>query len=317
MEKRKLGNTLIEVAPLAFGGNVFGFTIDEQTSFRLLDAFVDEGFNLVDTSDSYSRWAPGNKGGESETIIGNWLKKSGKKDKVVIATKVGSDMGLGRTCLSKKYIIEEVSNSLRRLQVEQIDLYQTHFDDLTTPVGETLEAYAQLIKEGKVKAIGASNLSPERLIESLEFSKQNNLPRYETFQPEYNLYNRNKYETEYESICLEQGLGVISYFALASGFLTGKYRSKDDSTKSMRGDTIVQKYLNEKGFSILRVLDQVAQEYNSNPASVSIAWLLARKSITAPIASATSIEQLKELAQAVRLYLNADTIENLNIASAY
>ena len=317
MEKRKLGNTLIEVAPLAFGGNVFGFTIDEQTSFRLLDAFVDEGFNLIDTSDSYSRWAPGNKGGESETIIGNWLKKSGKKDKVVIATKVGSDMGLGRTCLSKKYIIEEVSNSLRRLQVEQIDLYQTHFDDLTTPVGETLEAYAQLIKEGKVKAIGASNLSPERLIESLEFSKQNKLPRYETFQPEYNLYNRNKYETEYESICLERGLGVISYFALASGFLTGKYRSQDDSTKSMRGDTIVQKYLNEKGFSILRVLDQVAQEYNSNPASVSIAWLLARKSITAPIASATSIEQLKELVQAVCLYLNSDAIENLNIASAY
>jgi len=317
MEKRKLGNTLIEVAPLAFGGNVFGFTIDEQTSFRLLDAFVDEGFNLIDTSDSYSRWAPGNKGGESETIIGNWLKKSGKKDKVVIATKVGSDMGLGRTCLSKKYIIEEVSNSLRRLQVEQIDLYQTHFDDLTTPVGETLEAYAQLIKEGKVKAIGASNLSPERLIESLEFSKQNKLPRYETFQPEYNLYNRNKYETEYESICLERGLGVISYFALASGFLTGKYRSQDDSTKSMRGDTIVQKYLNEKGFSILRVLDQVAQEYNSNPASVSIAWLLARKSITAPIASATRIEQLKELVQAVCLYLNSDAIENLNIASAY
>ena len=317
MEKRALGNTGLEIAPLAFGGNVFGFTIEEQTSFRLLDAFVDEGFNLIDTSDSYSRWVPGNKGGESETIIGNWLKKSGKKDKVVIATKVGSDMGLGRTCLSKKYIIEEVSNSLRRLQVEQIDLYQTHFDDLTTPVGETLEAYAQLIKEGKVKAIGASNLSPERLIESLEFSKQNKLPRYETFQPEYNLYNRNKYETEYESICLEQGLGVISYFALASGFLTGKYRSQDDSTKSMRGDTIVQKYLNEKGFSILRVLDQVAQEYNSNPASVSIAWLLARKSITAPIASATSIEQLKELVQAVRLYLNADTIENLNIASAY
>ncbi len=317
MKKRKLGNTLIEVAPLAFGGNVFGFTIDEQTSFKLLDAFVDEGFNLIDTSDSYSRWVPGNKGGESETIIGNWLKKSGKKDKVIIATKVGSDMGLGRTCLSKNYILEEVNTSLRRLQVEQIDLYQTHFDDLTTPVSETLEAYTQLIKEGKVNAIGASNLSAERLIESLEFSKQNNLPRYETFQPEYNLYNRSKYETEYESICLEQGLSTISYFALASGFLTGKYRNPADAVKSRRGDTIVQKYLNERGFKILKALDEAADQYNSNPASISIAWLLTRKSITAPIASATSVKQLTELVQAVRLQLNADTIESLNQASSY
>lgn len=316
MEKRKLGNTGLEVAPLAFGGNVFGFTIDEPTSFKILDAFVDEGFNLIDTSDSYSRWVPGNKGGESETIIGNWLKKSGKKDKVIVATKVGSDMGLGRTCLSKEYILEEVNTSLKRLQVEQIDLYQTHFDDLTTPVGETLEAYAQLIKEGKVKAIGASNLSHERLIESLEFSKQNNLPRYETFQPEFNLYNRNKYETDYESICVEHGLGVISYFALASGFLTGKYRSQSDAAKSLRGDTVIQKYLNERGFKILKALDEAAQQYNSTPASISIAWLLSHKSITAPIASATSITQLKELLQAVRLQLSADSIENLNKASA-
>jgi aryl-alcohol dehydrogenase-like predicted oxidoreductase len=317
MEKRKFGNTGLEVAPFAFGGNVFGFTIVEQTSFKVLDAFVDEGFNLIDTSDSYSRWVPGNKGGESETIIGNWLKKSGKRNKVIIATKVGSDMGLGRPCLSKKYILEEVNTSLKRLQTEQIDLYQTHFDDLTTPVGETLEAYAQLIKEGKVKAIGASNLSPERLIESIEFSKQNNLPRYETFQPEYNLYNRSKYETDYESFCVEQGLGVISYFALASGFLTGKYRSQDDAAKSLRGDTIVQKYLNERGFKILKALDQAAGQYNATPASISLAWLLSRKSITAPIASATSVNQLKDLVQAVTLKLNADTIENLNKASAY
>lgn len=317
MEKRNLGNSGLQVAPLAFGGNVFGWTTNEQTSHQLLDAFTDAGFTLIDTSDSYSRWAPGNKGGESETIIGTWLKKSGKRSKVLIATKVGSDMGLGRTCLTKEYILEEAEASLRRLQTDVIDLYQTHFDDLTTPVSETLEAYAQLIKEGKVRAIGASNLSRERLQESLRFSRDNNIPRYETFQPEYNLYNRQQYEQEYESTCTEEGLGIINYFALASGFLTGKYRSAGDAGKSIRGSTTVQKYLTDRGFRILTAVDEVAKRYNTSPASVSLAWLIARPSITAPIASATSVEQLNDLVKAAQIKLDDEAIEQLNKASAY
>ena len=317
MEKRNLGRSGMEAAPLAFGGNIFGWTADEKRSHELLDAFVAEGFNLIDTSDSYSRWVHGHQGGESETVIGTWLKKSGQRKNVLIATKVGSDMGLGRTCLTKQYILDEAEASLRRLQTDYIDLYQTHFDDLTTPVGETLEAYAQLIKEGKVRAIGASNLSKERLQESLQFSKDNNLPRYETFQPEYNLYKREKYEQEYESICQKEELGVINYFALASGFLTGKYRSAADAGKSVRGSTIIEKYMNDRGLRILAALDEVAKKYNTNPSSVSLAWLLARPGITAPIASATTIEQLDELIQAVLLQLDKEAMELLNEASAY
>ncbi|HVG41871.1 MAG TPA: aldo/keto reductase [Chitinophagaceae bacterium] len=317
MEKRKLGRSGMEVAPLAFGGNVFGWTTDEQRSHQLLDAFVGSGFNLIDTSDSYSRWAHGNQGGESETIIGTWLKKSGQRKNVLIATKVGSDMGLGRTCLTKQYILEEAEASLCRLQTDYIDLYQTHFDDLSTPVGETLEAYAQLIKEGKVRAIGASNLSKERLLESLRFSKDNNLPRYETFQPEYNLYNREQYEKEYEPICREEELGVINYFALASGFLTGKYRTAADETKSVRGDTIIEKYLNDRGLRILAALDEIAKRHNTNQSSIAIAWLLTKPEITAPIASATSVEQLAELIQAVKLKLDPESLHMLNEASAY
>jgi aryl-alcohol dehydrogenase-like predicted oxidoreductase len=316
MQKRKLGNSELEAAPLAFGGNVFGWTLNETESFKLLDAFTDAGFSLIDTSDSYSRWVPGNKGGESETIIGNWLKRSGKRAQVLIATKVGSDMGLGKTCLSKKYILEEAEASLRRLQVDCIDLYQTHFDDVTTPVGETLEAYAQLVRQGKVRALGASNMSPERLQEALQFSSENGLPRYETYQPEYNLYRRENFERDYAPICEKEGLNVISYFSLASGFLTGKYRSQADQGKSVRGGDI-GKYLNDRGFRILAGLDAVAERYNTRPATVALAWLMARPHIAAPIASATSVVQLRELTDAVRLQLDEAAMAQLNEASRY
>lgn len=316
MEKRKLGNSDLEIAPLVFGGNVFGWTVDEEMSFRLLDAFLDAGFNCVDTADVYSRWAPGNSGGESETIIGKWLKQRNNRDKVIIATKVGSEMGEGMKGLSKNYIKQAVEASLKRLQTDYIDLYQSHYDDPETPVEETLEAYGQLIKEGKVRAIGASNFSPERLKESLDASAKGNLPRYETFQPEYNLYDREGYEKEIEPVCTENNLGVICYFSLASGFLTGKYRSEDDLSKSQRGQA-VKKYLDERGHRVLQSLDEVAEQYKSAPASVSLAWLMARPSITAPIASATKLEQLEALVKAAELQLDSATIEKLTHASAY
>lgn len=316
MEKRKLGQSGIEVAPLTFGGNVFGWTIDERTSFSLLDAFTAAGFNLIDTADSYSRWKAGNKGGESETIIGNWMKKSGNRDKVIIATKVGSDMGQGFKDISKDYILKAVEDSLQRLQTDYIDLYQTHWDDNVTPVEETLEAYAQLVKEGKVRAIGASNLAPARLTESLEASKQLGYPSYATFQPQYNLYDREAYEKDIEPVCIEHNLGVISYYSLASGFLSGKYRSDDDLNKSQRGAGI-KKYLTERGYKILAALDEVAKKRNSVPSSVAIAWLIARPSITAPIASATSIEQLNALIAASTMKLDENDITLLTNASAW
>ena len=256
MKKRKLGNSKLEVAPLAFGGNVFGWTVDEQTSFTLLDAFVAAGFNLIDTADVYSYWAPGNRGGESETIIGKWLKRSGKRGKVVIATKVGKEMGPNSKGLSKSYILRAVEDSLRRLQTDYIDLYQSHADDPETPLEETLEAYAQLIRQGKVRAIGASNYSATRLAQALQISDQYGFPRYESLQPLFNLYDRTDYEGELEPLCRERGLGVISYFSLASGFLTGKYRSQDDLAHSARGD-MVKKYLNPRGIRILEALDRV------------------------------------------------------------
>jgi aryl-alcohol dehydrogenase-like predicted oxidoreductase len=316
MNKRKLGKSGIEVAPLAFGGNVFGWTVDEAMSFKLLDAFVAAGFNLIDTADVYSRWAPGNKGGESETIIGKWLKQSGKREKVVIATKVGMEMAPDKKGLKKQYIFESVENSLRRLQTDYIDLYQSHKDDPETPLEETLEAFAELIKQGKVRAIGASNYSAERLSEALEVSHRHGYPRYESLQPLYNLYDREEYETKLEPIVQKNSLGVIPYYALASGFLTGKYRAEADLSKSARGQGI-KKYLNERGFRILRALDEVSERYNSTPARVAIAWLLARPSITAPIASATNLEQLNELIEATKLNLDSDAIEVLNRASAY
>lgn len=316
MKKRKLGNSGLEVAPLAFGGNVFGWTVDEPTSFQLLDAFVSDGFNLIDTADIYSRWVPGNQGGESETIIGNWLKRSGNRDKVVIATKVGMEMGPDMKGLSKPYILRAVEDSLRRLKTDYIDLYQSHEDDKETPLDETLSAFAQLIEQGKVRAIGASNYTAERLSQALAVSERNGLPRYESLQPLYNLYDRADYEQHLEPICMEKGLGVINYYALASGFLTGKYRSEADLGKSARGKDI-KKYLNDRGFRILKALDQVAKQYNSNPTRVALAWLIERSSITAPIASATSLEQLHDLIEATRLQLEQSAIEILNQASAY
>lgn len=315
MEKRRLGNSGLEVAPLAFGGNVFGWTVDEPTSFKLLDAFVASGFNLIDTADVYSGWAPGNQGGESETIIGKWLKRSGDRDKVVIATKVGMELGPGRKGLSADYIIRSAEDSLRRLQTDYIDLYQSHTDDPDTPQEETLEAYARLVEQGKVRAVGASNFDAERLSRALEISVERGLPRYESLQPLYNLYDRAGFEEGLEPLCLEKNVGVISYFSLASGFLTGKYRSEDDFGKSPRGQG-VKKYMNERGFRILDALDEVAARHDSTPARVALAWLIARPSVTAPIASATSLEQFNDLTEAVRLELDDSSTELLNRASA-
>jgi len=287
MEKRKLGQSSLELFPLALGTNVFGWTIDEPSSFELLDAFTGEGFSFIDTADVYSRWGEGNKGGESETIIGNWLRKSGKRKDVIIATKVGSDMGQGKIDLTKEYIIRAAEDSLRRLQTDTIDLYQTHFDDNTTPVEETLAAYDQLIREGKVRYIGASNLTPGRLKDSLKATKEKGLPRYESFQPEYNLYSRDSFEGELQQLCIRENLGVITYFSLAAGFLTGKYRGEADLHKSKRGHGM-DKYFTPRGFRILDALDQVAARHSVTPATVALAWLIAQPGVTAPISSATA-----------------------------
>ncbi len=315
MKKRQLGRSALEVPPLALGGNVFGWTIDEPTSFMILDGLVAAGFDFVDTADVYSRWVPGHEGGESETIIGNWMKKRGNRDKMIIATKVGGDMGQGRNT-SKKYILEEVEASLRRLRTDYIDLYQTHWDVEDTPVEEPLEAYAQLIKAGKVRVIGASNFSAARLKTALEASAKNGLPRYESFQPHYNLVEREIFEKELEPICVEHQVGVINYWALAAGFLTGKYRSEADLAKSPRGAG-VKKYLDQRGLNVLAALDEVSAQYHTTPASVAIAWLIARPSITAPIASATSLEQLNALLDATELSLDAPAIAKLNEASKW
>lgn len=316
MQLRKLGNSGLEVSPLAFGGNVFGWTVDEPGSFRLLDAFVAAGYNFIDTADVYSRFAPGNQGGESETILGKWLASRGNRARVVIATKVGMEMGEGKKGLAKDYIRRAAEDSLKRLQTDYIDLYQSHADDKDTPIAETLDAYAQLMIQGKVRAIGASNYSAARLSEALQVSKRHGLPSYQSLQPNYNLYDRADYETALEPVCRENGLGVIPYFSLASGFLTGKYRSEADLGQSKRGQ-FVKKYVNDRGFQILRALDQVAQETSSTPAKVSLAWLMARPGITAPIASATNLEQLNQLIGAAELKLSREAIERLNQASAY
>ena len=315
MKKRKLGNSGLVVAPLAFGGNVFGWTADEPTSFRLLDAFVAAGCNLIDTADVYSAWVPGNKGGESETVLGKWLKASGNRRKVLIATKVGMEMGPGRKGLSKSYILRAAEDSLRRLRTDYIDLYQSHADDPETPLEETMEAYAQLIRQGKVRAIGASNYTADRLTQALEVSTRPGYPSYQCLQPLYNLYDRAGYEKELEPLCLEKGVGVIPYSSLASGFLTGKYRSEKDLLNRPRGES-VKKYLNARGFRILDALDQVAAQHHSVPAVVSLAWLMARPSVTAPIASATSLDQLADLIEATKLELAPSSIELLNMASA-
>ncbi len=315
MESRPLGRSGLLVAPLAFGGNVFGWTVDERTSFALLDAFVDAGFNLIDTADVYSRWVPGHAGGESETIIGRWLQASGKRSRIVLATKAGMEMGPGQSGLSRRYLRSAVEASLRRLQTDHIDLYQSHDDDPATPMDETLGAYAELIREGKVRAIGASNFSAARLALALATSKRLGLPRYETLQPLYNLYDRAAYEAELEPLCRAEGLGVIPYYGLAKGFLTGKYRSAADIGQSPRGAG-VKGYLNARGMRILAALDAEAAESRSTPAQVALAWQMARPGLTAPIASATSLAQWQEIKGAASLELSAAAIARLDAASA-
>ena len=315
MTRRKLGRSDISIAPIVFGGNVFGWSADEKTSFALLDAFVDAGFNAIDTADSYSHWVPGNKGGESETIIGRWLKARGRRDDVVIATKVGGDMGQGKT-LKAGYVLQAAEASLRRLQTDHIDLYQTHFDDPDTPPEETLQAYAKLVTQGKVRVLGASNLSPARLRESLAVSRKLGLPRYETLQPLYNLYDRAGYERDYEPICQQEQLGVINYYALARGFLSGKYRSEQDLSKSAARGAGIAKNLDARGLRILDALDAVAQRHAAKPAQIALAWLLARPSITAPIVSATTLSQLDELLIAPDIRLSREDMAALDAASA-
>jgi aryl-alcohol dehydrogenase-like predicted oxidoreductase len=316
MQLRTLGRSGLQVSPLAFGGNVFGWTVDEAMSFRLLDAWLDAGFNFIDTADVYSRWVPGHSGGESETIIGKWLKQSGKRNRVVLATKLGKPMSEGKQGLSPAYIREAVEASLRRLQCECIDLYQSHDDDPGTPLADTAAAFAELIKAGKVRAIGASNFSAPRLAEALDVAEKLGLPRYESLQPLYNLYDRAVFEKDLEPLCQKRGIGVINFYALAAGFLTGKYRTEADASKSPRGAGTTQKYLNARGLRILAALDQAAKTTGAKPGQIALAWQIARPSITAPIASATSLEQLDELAAAARLQLDADVIAMLDAASA-
>ena len=315
MNHRPLGRSGLQVSALCLGGNVFGWTADEATSFRLLDAWVDAGMNFIDTADVYSRWVPGHRGGESEAVIGRWLKKSGRRDRVVIATKVGKDMGDGKVGLAPAYLRRAVDASLQRLQTDVIDLYQSHDDDPATPLEETLGAYAELIRAGKVRAVGASNFSALRLGEALAVSARLGLPRYECLQPLYNLVERPAYEAELEAVCVRHGLGVINFFALARGFLSGKYRSVADLGKSPRGQGAKQ-YLNEHGLRVLAALDAVAQRLGATPAQVALAWQIARPSITSPIASATSMAQLSDLIAAARLTRDAEAIRSIDAASA-
>lgn len=316
MEKRKLGNSDLFVYPITFGGNVFGWTIDEQKSFEILDGFAGAGFNFIDTADSYSHWVAGNKGGESETIIGNWMAQRKNRQQVIIATKVGSIPGANKKSLAKDYILKSVDESLKRLKTDYIDLYQSHYDDAATPIEDTLEIYDQLIRAGKVRWIGASNFSAARLTEALETAQRLSLPKYQSFQPEYNLYKREGYEKELEKVVVENQLGVINYYALASGFLSGKYRSEADLNKSQRGGGM-KNYLNERGFKILKALDQVSEQYNANPASIALAWLIARPSVTAPIASVTNLIQLEDLVKAANISLDMEDIAILDEASAW
>ena len=303
MDKRPLGNSGFAVAPLALGGNVFGWTADERTSFQVLDAFVAGGFALIDTANSYSRWVAGHQGGESETVIGNWIARRGRHDDVVIATKVGSDMGLGHKCLKRTHIVEQAEASLRRLRVERIDLYQSHWDDATTPLDETLEAYDRLIRQGKVKAIGASNLTAERLAEALAVSRSKGLPRYATMQPHYNLLVRDEFEGPLQRLCVQEGIGVIPYYSLAAGFLTGKYRSEADVAKSVRGPGL-KKYLNQRGAAVLAALERVAARRRATMPGCPISH-----------ASATSVAQLEELMGAARLELAAEDVDELALRS--
>jgi aryl-alcohol dehydrogenase-like predicted oxidoreductase len=315
MKKRRLGNSGLEIAPLIFGGNVFGWTVDEQASFALLDAFVAAGFNMIDTADVYAVWAPGNKGGESETILGKWLKRRGKRDDVIIATKVGWELSPTQKGLAKDYILSEVETSLKRLQTDYIDLYQSHIDDPKTPVEETLEAHAKLVAQGKVRMIGASNFGAARLRESLAASKQHGYPRYQTLQPLYNLVQRKEFESELEPLSVAEGLGVITYFSLASGFLTGKYRSEKDLEGRARSGE-VKKHLTPHGLKVVDAVQDVAARYKVKPGQIALAWILARPSVTAPIASATTLGHLAELIAATEIELDRVALDTLNRASA-
>ena len=316
MQFRTLGKTGLSIAPLVFGGNVFGWTADEKTSFDLLDAFAGAGFNAIDTADVYSRWAPGNRGGESEAIIGKWLKRSGiARDRVVIITKVGSDMGQGRRDLRKAWIVEAVEASLKRLQTDHIDLYLSHWPDPQTPYEETLEAHASLVKAGKVRAFGASNLDAAQLQAAFEAADKAGLPRYAALQPEYNLYDRSGFEGALADLCRKEDIGVITYYSLASGFLTGKYRTKADTEGRTRGEGVAH-YLDERGLRILAALDKVAAETRASPAEIALAWLMAKPAVTAPIASATSLGQLASLMKAATLTLSAGQMAALDAAGA-
>lgn len=316
MQTRTLANTNLQIAPLMLGGNVFGWTIDAETSFSVLDAFVAHGFNFIDTADVYSAWKPGNHGGESETILGQWFARSGNRDKIILATKVGMDLGEGRKGLSRNYIIAAVEASLKRLQTDHIELYQSHTDDLQTPLEETLAAYRALIEQGKVQIIGASNYTAARLLEADGLAKHENLPSYQTLQPEYNLYSRQDFEQNLQPVAEQLHLGVIPYFSLASGFLTGKYKTKADSEGKNRSARVA-KYFNDRGMKILKALDEVSGEIGAKQATIALAWLLAQPTILAPIASATSVEQLESLVAAPELTLTPDQLERLTSASAY
>jgi len=314
MEKRRLGQSSLEVPPITFGCNVFGWTVDEKTSFALLDAWLEAGFNFLDTADVYARWVKPNTGGQSETIIGNWLKARGNREKIVLATKLGIEMAPGKKGLSRAYMQTAVEDSLRRLQTDYIDLYQSHRDDPDTPIEETLSAYADLIKQGKVREIGASNFSADRLAESLKVSTDKGPPRYQSLQPQYNLVERASFEGPLEELCLAEKIGVIGYYSLASGFLTGKYRSKADTEGRARA-VGAGKYLNEYGLGVLKALDEVAARYEAKPGQIAIAWLIARPSVTAPIASGTTLEQVAELVEAAEIELDADSIAKIDAAS--
>jgi len=315
MQKRRLGRTGHSIAPLVFGGNVFGWTADKKTSFDLLDRFVDAGFNAIDTADAYSRWVPGNEGGESETIIGEWMKSRNARDKVTIITKVGSDMGQGKKDLSPAYVAKAAEASLKRLQIDTIDLYLSHWPDPDTPYEETLGAFDKLLKAGKIKSVGASNLDADQLRAALDVSKAKGLPHYDVLQPEYNLYDRKGYDGKLRDLCMTEDIGVITYFSLARGFLSGKYRSEADLSKSPRGSG-VKDYLNPRGYRILAALDAVSAKHKAKQAEVALAWIIQREGVSAPIASATSLEQLESLIRAASLQLDKDDIAELDKASA-
>jgi aryl-alcohol dehydrogenase-like predicted oxidoreductase len=310
MEKRSLGRSGIQVAPFALGGNVFGWTVKESGAFKILDEFTQSGFDIIDTADVYSTWVPGNKGGESETIIGEWLNRRKNRKDLVICTKVAKPMGPGKSGLSRKYIRQAVEDSLKRLQTDYIDLYQSHDDDPQTAMEETLSTFTELIKEGKVRVIGASNFTADRLAKALDISKANSYARYETLQPPYNLYDRS-FEKDLQPLCVTEGIGVISYYGLASGFLTGKYRTEQDLDKSVRGQG-VRKYLDAKGMKILTALDEVSAKYHTSPATIALAWLMTRPGVVAPIASATSVAQLKDLLKATTINLDAESVQLLS-----